>query len=347
MYELKEIKKLKTYFNGFLTNKENYEIRFSKLETGDLLSVMIIDGFTIKYLVKSVDGNADFKFDNLVVKFVDFYDKLGGIKGVKLLDFRFNEKFYLFIEDKTSEKTYPMEFHQIKTRNFDGETIANVQVEALSNAIGLNSSSAKNGVSEFDSNVAVSITNDTMYLNSYTKGLYVGNKLSIENGKPFQFTISNNKFAMLKKWFKYAKDPRKINDDYVMINIYSMHLAFNIGEISIIFPINVNVKDVCQKYEAITNFAYPTKEKFKFSQIKDLVSKANKEKKNEIDFEDILEHSSTIYRPLVSDVIYQLSDMDGGMVCNVIDSKNDIIQIKVDLPFLYSTILFFSRKQPI
>lgn len=339
MYELKEIKKMRTYFNTFITDREKYDICFSKLENGDLSSVITMDSFSVRYMVKSLDGNTENSFENILVKFSDFYDTIGEIKGIKELDICLNETF--FINEKIKHE---IPFHIIKTRSFNGEHIATINMESFTNAINLCSASAKSGITEFDSNVVCTMETDVMYLSSYTTGLFVGNKLSIKNGKPYKFLIKNNQLVLLKKWLKYANDPKKIMEDDVCIYVYEMFLLLRIENIAIIFPIEENVKGLCEKYQSITTFLYPEKEQIKFRNILDVISVANKEKRDKANFASIFGHETMLYRPLCSDIVYQLSDLDGYMKCSIVNSKNDVLKVNTELPYLDSLVLFFCKK---
>lgn len=339
MYELKEMKEMRSYFNGLVGNRDKYQIRFSKLENGDLLSVMIIDGFTVYYTVKSIDQNVEASFSNCVVAFSDFYDNLGKIKGIKAMDMCFNDGLYLI----TEETSYLLVSTQIQTRAFGGDKIAVVNADAFTATMLLGNATAKSGVSDFDTNVAIRIHENEMYANSYTKGLYVGNKLVIEDGKDCSFNLAYENLSLLKKWLQYANNPKKIKGDDLTLSLYSHFLQIKIDQISLI--VNVVLEDkIASKYEALTKFEYPEKERIKFGMVRDIVSVANKEKAKDADFESIFGHATSIYRPLVSDIIYQLSDLDGQMTTSIVASKNDIIQIKAELPFLDCKILLFFKR---
>lgn len=341
MFELKEIKKMRSYFNGFMSNRNDYKIRFSKLEDGNLLSVVNFDKFSIRYIVPSIDNHICHTFNNILVSFSDFYDVIANIKGIKNIDICYDTNFFIKI---TEEECFNLQFETIKTRDFFGSHLGTVNVEGFTNAINLNSSNAKNGIAVFDSNIVMSIVNHKLYINSYAPGMYIGNKVDIINDENFDFMINNKKISLLKKWLNYANDPRKIDEDNLDMFIYNLHLSLCIKNISIIFPVETNRKNICDKFRKITDFDFPSKKSVKFRKIMDCISIANKEKNNEVNLEEIFEHSSMIYRPLISNVCYQLSDLDGNIRCDIINSKNDVIQIKHELPYLKSCILLFSKK---
>jgi len=347
MFLLKEMKKIKTYFNGLLPtgSRDQYNIRFTLSGNGigsELLAVMQIGGNTVKITTNSVtEVNTTEAITNCVVPFEQFYDELGKIKGVKEVDL-IKEGNNLFF--KTEEEKFPMECTEIVTREFEGEKLAEVFVEEMSYAFSLNTSTTKTGVSDFDNNIVMLSKENKLFLGSYTIGAFVGNELSNRINYNFSCIIPYSNSAFMKKWLKYASNPKNILEDILEISVMNTFVEMKIANISIIVQVDIEDK-ISEVFNGIFANNYEKEKELDFEEIRRLVTEANKDKKQEIEL-DNLGINASLYRPLLSDIVYQLSETDFDIEVNQIKSKFDTLIFETNSIYDTKTkiLTFFKTK---
>lgn len=340
MYKWKDFKKITTYYNGLIKlDKSEYEIRFSRLKNGILLSTMVIDCYTVSFQIE-YEGENNIDYKNIIVSYKDFYETVKKIKGIKELDVIVENNELILITDKNiSEK---VSCNKILTRDFVAENTSKVNISSFKNAFLFSDNCAKAGIYEFDKNFVIRIEENHLYLNSYNRGIYVGNKIDIKDGDSISFKIDYAHSSMIKKWLKYASDPVKgILSDDLSLEIFKSYLRFSISHISLILPISrENVDLISEKYKDLTDFQYPMKESVNLKIINQCYEAAKAEKVANVELNDIFHEKSFISRPMFCNLIDLLEDFD--VESFVVNSKDLILEFKIELETLKTKILLFA-----
>ena len=326
MYEWKEFKKITTYYNGVINgDKSQYEIRLSKNKDGTLKSTLSVDTFTFSFSIKQINEEEVEDFQNLVMNYNDFYNVLKEIKGIKTIDIIAKDNEILFIpEDKDA---ISVECQKMITRNFNGTSIGNVDLESFNYAFQFADNAAKSGIADFDKNFFFHFSKTNLSLMSYNVGIFVGNKFEIEDGVDTYFKISYDSNSLIKKWLKFVIKPSNgIMDDVLKFSIYQSFIMIKISHVSIIIPITFeNAELISDKFEKLRDYDYPVKKEINFEKKKKKNIDALKTKEKDVDMSEIFENNSSIYRPLYSGIIKQFTDTDLECKTKVIESENNLL----------------------
>lgn len=341
MYEWKLFKDITTYYNQFLNSKSKYYLILTKNSNGNLQTKIKMDDITFAINInhmKSTQITNTFK--NMIIPINDFYETKKMIKGIKQLDVKIENDNFVINTDKECEFKIPCKKALFTDCNY--EKIGEVNFESLKYALFFNSNSAKSGIAEFDKNISMMIKNNELYLNSYNTGIYVGNKIEIENGKDCSFLISYDYISKLKKWLDYIKKvgESRLIDDTINLLFTNNRLMLTNQFVSIEIPIKIDTT-LGEKYKAMTDFNYPKKEDFKFSKIRDLAIESETKKEKITDVKEIFKVESSFYRPLFSGLIKQLVSFDLDVNCSIISSNELVIELNTEILDLKSKILLF------
>lgn len=345
MYNWKEFKKITTYYNNYImADKNKYELKISKEKNGELKTEMEINNFLYLFNNNSLDNSEEIEFKNIIVSYELFYNVIKEIKGIKLLNITL-ENENLIIETDNKD-IYLIPCKKSVKENLKKEYIGSIKLESFNYGFMFNDICAKTGILDFNKNVICKIEKDVMYLNSYTNGIYVGNKLSIKDGINTSFKLSYNDTSNIKKWLKFAMKPsNNILDDNIQLFTMSSFLLLSISHIGILIPIDFKDANViAEKYKALTDFVYPEKKGISFKELKNSNLDSIKENSKSTNTTNIFGTNSYLYRPICSKVVSQLIDYDFDVNMSILDSKDLVLKLETEILDLKIKILLFAFK---
>lgn len=225
MYTVANLKKVKTFYNKFVTNIKRTSTNI-KVEgfNGNLIHTI---AFGLSALKVTLSGQ-DEDFAPLSMIYNDWYNAFDQFKGVKETDISVsNNTFKLGNEYLSCEES--------NSNKFDWTTIANIQSEPFSYAILTNSVCAKQGKLLCNSYMYFCLKENTLNIINTNDIILQSSIVNDVEGDDIVFAIPNEFISTLKKWVMLANDSDVITLSSCSVNNFNfLNLSFE-GENGIVY----------------------------------------------------------------------------------------------------------------